>query len=480
MYKLLVCCVLLGCISAYSGLADTNTVEMLTKRFVSTWGKKQDEDLLPEFFDDKSKIVFRSELPFGGTYEGLEGALLFGARFLRSFNDIHFEVVGAKFDEAKGVAILSVINKVMFAGSKEWSELPLIHVIEFNQFSGKIRKYLLVNPEISMTMEAYHTKAEKTLHRMMNQYFKSTYEEVMDQSHPIWTQIADDVKLQIHMYPGDLMNRTVWRGKEQLREAMEEKGKICAKSPMCKILENKIYHLKFNTIYSDDDNIWATIQFSDHDIALVSYKFDRDGKLAEENIYMTGPTKPWMVYPWPMPTTTSEDLEEEEAPSTEEPSSEETTEEDTKEDKSDFFTEPKDFNKNNWLTEGKSSQLGANTAQTLTDADQTELTGLTGLTGQTDTALAVAFDTGTKNDLEALDFLKGFDEDDSDVVNVVEKEAGSAIDQKNLMSTRRFKNEQPLYSSSYSSSFSSPFSSPYSSPYSSSYSYAEQQPQKGY
>merc|ERR1719345_507343 len=156
-----------------------------------------------------------------------------------------------------------------------------------------------------------------------------------------------------------------------------------------------------------------------------------------------------------------------------------------KEDKSDFFTEPKDFNKNvNWLTapaEGKFSQLGANTAQTLTDhdADQTDLTELTEMTGQTD-----AWDTGTKNGLEGLEFLKGFDEDDSDMVNVVEKEAGSAIDKKNLLShTRRFKNEQPLYSSSYSSSYSSPFSSPfsssYSSPYSSSYSYAGQQPQKG-
>lgn len=310
MFKLLVFIALFGCASAYTGRADTKTVETLTKKFVSTWGTDQEEQLLPEFFDDDSKIVFRSELPFGGTYEGLKGAQLFNARFDRTFREIKFKVVDAKFDEAKGMAILSVMNDVVFADSSEWSEMHLMLFIEWNQHTGKVIKSLTVNPNIQKTMATYKTKAEKSLHQIINQFYKSSNEELMDSSNPLWNKMSENIKLQVHISPEDSSSKTVWHGKEEVMAAMKRKGHMCAKSPLCQALQKKSYHLKFNIIHSDDVSVWVNIQFMGHDLAVDHYMFDDDGKLLEEQVYMTGPLKPWMAGPWPMPTGETMSTEE--------------------------------------------------------------------------------------------------------------------------------------------------------------------------
>lgn len=286
----------------FPGLAAKNTVEKLTIRFLEvilTPPVNPNEKDLNDFFDANSYISFQSGLPFAGEFTGTEGAALMYTSFLRSFKDIEPEVTATQVNEAKGIALIKMVDHAVFAHNEKKTDLALLTIIEWNQNTGKIMNLFLVDTDIKTTMENYQTNAEKAFDQMMQLYFKSTYEDLLDGKSTLWSRVCHDVKFTVHVYPEDILARTEWNGKDQAVSAFKEVTKLHMGSQLLKIVQDNIYRQKKNVFFSDNNNVWGSIQLDSHLYALTHYQFNDKGQLCGQDIYMAGriSTDRSLVYP---------------------------------------------------------------------------------------------------------------------------------------------------------------------------------------
>lgn len=291
----------------YSRAPISNEVTELATEYGQAISRTTGNNVFPQlvqgqlrFFDDTSVVQVYSELPFGGTYQGLDQIKRMYKRFSLSMEVTrqNFQLLGV--NEAEGMAMLEVDILGTFKRTGKQAQLKLIMALEVDPVQKKILSLIVVNKNKAQAIRAFSTPAETLLQNLIKMAFQSDYEQLVAGTAPFWNLVSNNIKVKANMYPEsqELFGQSEWNGKQALIEHMKDVKEL--DYAFIKQMPKLLAETTSKVLFSDDDDVWVKFEWPGYGDGMIKhYKFDNQGKLAEEEITLLKALKPWQVFPAP-------------------------------------------------------------------------------------------------------------------------------------------------------------------------------------
>lgn len=288
-----------GCLAVVLPVSPSDRVRTLTQEYISNGDWAQN---ISRFYDPNVVLNVDRSFAFGGEFKHIEGVELLTYRLKQAVQEASSEYNVIGVDEASGVALVrETMRGHMVRTGKEFN-MTVLHVLEWNQITGKILTHVVIDENPGQTYAEYRTDAEKYFEKMLWTLYRSSYEDLSNMHGQLWNLISDDIQVKVHSYPEDLFPKE-WRGKPEVLKGFKQMRTLTAYNK----LKEHSERLEAKILLGTNTDVWVQWGFKISDdkriiLSVVHYIFGTDGKLVFEEI-MPRPGRPWHLYSFPSPNT---------------------------------------------------------------------------------------------------------------------------------------------------------------------------------